>query len=87
MNYLNENIIRDLIQTALLEQSGEEEEAIDALEQTTDEKTTNQELTNNKRLRADLLDKKIIQMRERISKLQSRIKEIEEEVRNLRNPN
>jgi len=86
MNYLNENIIRDLIQTALLEQSGEEE-AIDSLEQTTDEKTTNQELTNNKRLRADLLDKKIIQMRERISKLQSRIKEIEEEVRNLRNPN
>lgn len=85
MNYLNENTIRDLIQTALLEQSGEE--AIDALEQTTDEKTTNQELTNNKRLRADLLDKKIIQMRERISKLQSRIKEIEEEVRNLRNPN
>jgi predicted nucleic acid-binding Zn-ribbon protein len=85
MNYLNENIIRDLIQTALLEQSGEE--VIDALEQTTDEKTTNQELTNNKRLRADLLDKKIIQMRERISKLQSRIKEIEEEVRNLRNPN
>jgi len=86
MNYLNENIIRDLIQTALLEQSGEEE-VIDSLEQTTDEKTTNQELTNNKRLRADLLDKKIIQMRERISKLQSRIKEIEEEVRNLRNPN
>lgn len=85
MNYLNENTIRDLIQTALLEQSGEK--AIDALEQTTDEKTTNQELTNNKRLRADLLDKKIIQMRERISKLQSRIKEIEEEVRNLRNPN
>jgi len=86
MNYLNENIIRDLIQTALLEQSGEEE-VIDSLEPTTDEKTTNQELTNNKRMRADLLDKKIIQMRERISKLQSRIKEIEEEVRNLRNPN
>ena len=78
MKALNENDIRELIQIALLEQTGEDAPPED---ETAAEATTRQKIINNKRERIALIQKVIQQKKERIQNLRDRIAKIEEDIK------
>lgn len=78
MKILNENDIRELIQTALLEQVEEDTPPAD---ETPEERTARQEIINNKRERIALIQKVIQQKKERIQNLRDRIAKTEEDIK------
>jgi len=77
MKTLNENDIRELIQTALLEQAEEDSRPAD---ETPEERTARQEIINNKRERIALIQKVIQQKKERIQDLKERIQNLRDNI-------